>query len=81
MKCPDKDHWLLATQKELSSLITKATWHLVPLISPMRVIECSWKFNLKRESSGAIIKYKARLVARGDMQHLDFASVFAPTVR
>jgi hypothetical protein len=45
----------------------------------MRVIGCSWKF--KRDSSGAIIKCKARLAARGDMQHLDFAFVFAPTVR
>jgi hypothetical protein len=30
---------------------------------------------------GAIVKYKARLIARGDMQHVDYASVFAPTVR
>ncbi len=47
----------------------------------MRIIGCSWKFKLKRDSSGAITEYKARLVARCDMQHLDFASVFAPTVR
>ena len=81
MKSPDKDHWLLAAQKEFSSLISKGTLHLVPLIFPMRVIGCSWKFKLERDRSGAIIKYKARLVARGDMQHLDFASVFAPTLR
>ena len=78
---PDKAHWLLATEKELYSLISKGTWHLVPFSSPMRIIGCSWKFKLKRDSSGSIIKYKARLVARGDMQHLDFAFVFAPIVR
>jgi len=47
----------------------------------MRVIGCSWKFKLKRNKSGAITKYKARLVACGDMQYLDFVSVFAPTMR
>ena len=47
----------------------------------MRTIGCSWKFRIKRDSSRAITKYKTRLVARGDMQHLDFAFAFAPTVR
>ena len=55
---------------------------MVPLISPMRVIiGCSWKYKVKRDSPGSILKYKGRLVARGDMQDLDYSSVFAPTVR
>jgi hypothetical protein len=81
MKSPDKSHWLLATNKEFSSLTSKNTWHLVPLVSPMRTIGCSWKYKIKRDNNGAIIKYKARLVARGDMQSVDYSSVFAPTVR
>jgi hypothetical protein len=36
---------------------------------------------VKRDSLGSILKYKARLVARGDMQDLDYTSVFAPTDR
>ena len=47
----------------------------------MRIIGCSWKYKIKRDGSGAIVKYKACLVASGDMQDLDYASVFAPTVR
>ena len=47
----------------------------------MRVIGCSWKYKVKRDSSGSILKYKAHIVARGDMQDLDYSSVFAPTVR
>ena len=46
MKIPDKAHWLLATEKELSSPISKGTRHLVPFTSLMRVIGCSWKFKL-----------------------------------
>jgi hypothetical protein len=81
MKSLDKAHWLLATYKEISSLTSKHACHLVPLLSPMRVIGCSWKYKIKRDSVGAIVKYKARLVACGDMQHVDYVSVFAPTVR
>ena len=81
LKSPEKAHWLLATDKEFSSLSSKGTWHLVPLSSPMRVIGCSWKYKVKRDSTGSILKYKARLVVRGDMQDLDYTSVFAPTVR
>ncbi len=47
----------------------------------MRVIGCSWKYKIKRDSMEAIVKYKARLVARGDMQQVNYAHVFAPTVR
>ena len=47
----------------------------------MEVIGSSWKFKLKRDQSGAIMKYKARLVARGDMHEMVWNSVFAPTLR
>ena len=67
MKSPDKAHWLLATEKEFSSLICKGTWHLDPRVPLMRVIGCAWKSKIKRDSLGAITKYKARLVTRGEM--------------
>jgi len=47
----------------------------------MRVIGSMWKFKLKRDSNGNVSKFKARLVARGDMQDPDWGSVFAPAVR
>ena len=81
MKSHAKANWLLATDKEFPSLTSKNTWHLVPLASPMRVFGCSWKYKIKRKSTGDVIKYKVRLVARGDMQIVDYSSVFAPTVR
>ncbi len=37
----------------------------------MRNIGSMWKFKLKRDSTGNITKYKARLVARGDQQEPD----------
>jgi hypothetical protein len=47
----------------------------------MHVIGLSWKFKLKRDKTGFVIKFKARLVPRGDMQAMDWNSVFAPTVK
>ena len=39
-----------------------------------------WVYKVKRYERGAIVKYKARLVAHGFVQHegIDFEEVFAP---
>jgi hypothetical protein len=78
-----KEHnaWVSATQHEFSSHIKNGTWELVPRKPHMDVIGSSWKFKLKRDQSGSITKYKARLVARGDMQETNWTFVFAPTLR
>jgi hypothetical protein len=47
----------------------------------MEIIGSSWKFKLKRDQPGSITNYKARLVARGDIQETNWTSVFAPTLR
>ena len=47
----------------------------------MEVIGSSCKFKLKKDQSGTVTKYKARLVARVDMQEMDWNSVFAPSLR
>ena len=42
-----------------------------------------WRFKVKRDADGSIIKYKARLCARGDQQTsgVGYSEYFAPTVR
>jgi len=44
------------------------TWELVDLPHGHRVITLKWVFKLKRDEVGAIVKHKARLVARGFVQ-------------
>jgi hypothetical protein len=47
------------------------------------VITLKWVFKLKRDEADAIVKHKARLVARGFMQRegIDFDDTFAPVAR
>ncbi|GAA5982777.1 hypothetical protein JCM11641_007785, partial [Rhodosporidiobolus odoratus] len=48
-----------------------------------RAISVKWVLLIKRDADGKIIKYKARLVARGDQQvsGLDYDETFSSTVR
>jgi hypothetical protein len=47
------------------------------------VITFKWVFKLKRDEAGAIVKHKARLVARGFVQQegINFDDTFAPVAR
>jgi hypothetical protein len=81
MRSEEKEQWRTAVQSEYDSLLSNSTWDSIPYEPGMTVIGSAWKFKLKRDSEGNISKYKARLVARGDMQEPDWNSVFAPTVR
>ncbi len=76
----EHDAWVAATHHESSSNIRNGAWELVPRQPHMEVIGSSWKFKLKRDQFGSITKYKARLVAHGDMQETNWTSVFAPTL-
>ncbi len=60
--------WKKPVEAEYLSLSRNSTWELVPYLGTMKVIGSMWKFKLKRDSTGNITKYKARLVARGDQQ-------------
>jgi hypothetical protein len=48
-----------------------------------KIIGYMWRFKVKRDADGSIIKCKARLCARGDQQTngIDYNETFAPTVR
>ncbi|RAQ99895.1 CoA-transferase family III [Stemphylium lycopersici] len=63
--------WKEAIQKELDAL------------QRANLVTSRWVFDIKRSISGAIEKFKARLVARGFSQKfgVDFMETFAPTVR
>ena len=83
--------WLKAMQKEFDMLNKNQTWDLVNLLEGRKVFPCKWVLNIRRGTKlleGVMNKeedalYKARLVARGDLQKrgMDFKETFAPVVK
>jgi hypothetical protein len=75
--------WKQAIIEELNSLMDNGTWEQVVPPKDANIISCKWVFDIKKLTSGAIERFKARLVARGFSQVMgvDYHDTFAPTVR
>ena len=68
---------------EMTSIEASDTWRLVERPTRARPIGLKWVYKVKKDEHGAIVKHKARLVARGFVQRegIDFEEVFAPVAR
>ena len=79
----DKDLWIEAMNDEMNSLSENDTWELVQRPEGCRPIQSKWIFKTKRDSSGKIVRHKARLVARGFTQRygIDYEETYSPVVR
>jgi Arc/MetJ-type ribon-helix-helix transcriptional regulator len=76
----NKEKWLEAIDKEVSALEDADTWTLVPHQPGMNILHSRLVLKAKRDTAGAIIEHKARLVSGGDSQvhGLDFDQSYAP---
>ncbi|KAK4691687.1 hypothetical protein P7C70_g9295, partial [Phenoliferia sp. Uapishka_3] len=85
MNGPDASEWKAAIEKERAMLKAMGTWDraLVSLPAGRKALMTKWVLLIKRDDEGNVVKYKARLVARGDMQTpgVDYVDTYAPTVR
>jgi hypothetical protein len=83
MSSPEKLKWMEAMDEEMKSQKENNTWDLVELPNGKKTVGCKWVFKIKRNASGEIVKYKARLVAQGFTQKfgVDYDEVFAPVTR
>jgi hypothetical protein len=68
---------------EMDAVEKNRTWELADLPRGHHAITLKGVFKLKRDEVDAIIKHKARLMARGFLQQegIDFDDAFAPTAR
>jgi hypothetical protein len=79
----DDPDWQTAMKEELRSIERNGTWELVSPRPGHRPISLKWVFKLKKDEHGAVIRHKARLVARGFVQQegIDYEDAFAPVAR
>jgi len=80
-----RKNWQDAIDLELHALRLNDTWTEInaPELSNVRPINSKFVFDLKKHSDGSIQRFKARLVARGDMQRdgVDYEHIFSATLR
>ena len=60
--------WRAAMQSEMGAVEENRNWELADLPRGHSALTLKWVFKLKRDEAGAIIKHKARLVARDFVQ-------------
>jgi hypothetical protein len=77
-----EDHakWKEAMDSELKSLVANGTWDLVPRPKSQKPIGSRWVFALKKNERGEVVRYKARVVAKGYSQRhgIDYEETYAP---
>lgn len=75
--------WKEAMDAEIGQLKKLGTYTLVDCPPDRKPVGCRWVFHLKLDHTGAISRYKARLVAQGFAQRpgLDFNETYSPVVR
>lgn len=64
-KAEDDEHWCQAMLDELVSIEENSTWTLTDLPAGHKPIILKWVYKLKHDTDDNVVKYNARLVAKG----------------
>mmetsp|Transcript_30285 Transcript_30285/g.62397 ORF Transcript_30285/g.62397 Transcript_30285/m.62397 type:complete len:629 (+) Transcript_30285:1137-3023(+) len=81
-KSPQADKWKQAEHIELKTIWDMGTFKVVDRPPHVIPLPSRFTYRLKRDRNGNISKFKARLVARGDLQTPDeYTTTYAPTSR
>ena len=80
---PDWLLWEKAIKEELAVLKEAGTWELVDAPLGANIVGSKWVFRAKKDATGKVVRYKARLVAQGFSQvpGVNYFDTFAPVAR
>src|SRR6185369_17847992 len=83
MNGPYAEQWKEACLEEIKAHMENGTWTVEDLPEQEKAIGSKWVFKIKHNADGSIERFKARIVAKGFSQQLDFdySETFAPTMR
>lgn len=83
MKSPDSRKWAEAIQLEYNSLMENGTWKVVNLPPGRKALTTKWVLKKKLGPDGDILKYKARMVARGfqQVEGYDYTETYSGVVK
>ena len=75
--------WMQTMTEEMEAISQNQTWILVDPPPGCKPISTKWIYKIKSGPDGSSPRYKARLVARGDMQQvgIDYQETFAPVCK
>ncbi|GFU60884.1 retrovirus-related Pol polyprotein from transposon TNT 1-94 [Trichonephila clavipes] len=67
-KIRDASKWHDAMDKEINVMKERKVWDLVDHPDNIKILENRWVYTIKYDENNKIVRYKARLVARGNTQ-------------
>ncbi|GFV99918.1 retrovirus-related Pol polyprotein from transposon RE1 [Trichonephila clavipes] len=78
----DASKWHDAMDKEINVMKERKVWDLVDHPDNIKILENRWVYTIKYDENNKIVRYKARLVARGNTQLRgeSFDEVFSPVI-
>jgi hypothetical protein len=84
--CSESREWKKAINEELTAHAKNNTWTTMVIDNNnklLNIIDTRWIFKKKRNETGQVVRFKARLVARGFTQEygVDYIETFAPVLK